>query len=304
MAKVPFCLLILFMPAGAHLTPPTYQWTSPENGEVYTCTRCPPGTFTKTHCTRERPTECAACPELHYTQYWNYLSECLYCNVFCTELQVESRHCSPTHNRACQCREGYYWDSELCRAYSKCLAGYGVWRNGTAHHDVTCTPCEEGYFSSEASSTKACQKHRNCSEQGALVVVPGDRYHDTSCTTCWKYQMYNGLIRDSPENQECNDAVISFLLHHSERFLKRKWNRFVTAVRTSIKTNVSFKEHHSEEHTRQLLSSVKENVSTEKFIEVILKILERSRLHQLKKQLEERFLTSKYLNIEKSFQSW
>jgi len=50
---------------------------------------------------------CAPCPDLHYTHYWNYLEKCLYCNVICGERQVEVQQCNATHNRACQCQEGF-----------------------------------------------------------------------------------------------------------------------------------------------------------------------------------------------------
>ncbi|XP_010289316.1 PREDICTED: tumor necrosis factor receptor superfamily member 6B-like, partial [Phaethon lepturus] len=95
-----------------------------------TCQQCPPGTFVAQHCTRDRQTVCAPCPDLHYTQYWNYLEKCRYCNVICEEKQVEVQQCNSTHNRVCQCQEGYYSEMEFCIRHSECPPGSGVEKLG------------------------------------------------------------------------------------------------------------------------------------------------------------------------------
>lgn len=82
------------------------------------------------HCTKERPTVCAPCPDLHYTHYWNYLEKCLYCNVICGERQVEVQQCNATHNRACQCQEGFHAEMEFCVQHSECPPGSGVVKLG------------------------------------------------------------------------------------------------------------------------------------------------------------------------------
>lgn len=110
---------------------PTYQWRDAETNEKLTCQQCPPGTFVAQHCARDRQTVCEPCPELHYTQYWNYLEKCRYCNVICEEKQVEVQQCNATHNRVCQCQEGYYSEMEFCIRHSECPPGSGIVKPGT-----------------------------------------------------------------------------------------------------------------------------------------------------------------------------
>ncbi|XP_010212254.1 PREDICTED: tumor necrosis factor receptor superfamily member 6B [Tinamus guttatus] len=119
----PLCLLLAELGAGF---PPTYQWKDAVTDAKVTCQQCPPGTFVAQHCSSARPTVCAPCPDLHYTQYWNYLERCRYCNVICEEKQVEVQQCNATHNRVCQCREGYFAENEFCIPHSECPPGSGV----------------------------------------------------------------------------------------------------------------------------------------------------------------------------------
>lgn len=123
----PLLLLLAELSSGLQ---PTYQWRDAETNEKLTCQQCPPGTFVARHCTRDRQTECEPCPELHYTQYWNYLEKCRYCNVICEEKQVEVQQCNATHNRVCQCQEGYYSEMEFCIRHSECPPGSGVVKPG------------------------------------------------------------------------------------------------------------------------------------------------------------------------------
>lgn len=109
---------------------PTYQWKDAVTSERITCQQCPPGTFVAQHCSRDRVTVCEPCPDLHYTQYWNYLEKCRYCNVICGEKQVEVQQCNATHNRACQCQQGYYSNMEFCIRHSECPPGSGVVKPG------------------------------------------------------------------------------------------------------------------------------------------------------------------------------
>uniref|UniRef100_A0A8B9EI34 TNF receptor superfamily member 6b n=1 Tax=Anser cygnoides TaxID=8845 RepID=A0A8B9EI34_ANSCY len=175
-------LLLLLAELGSGLQP-TYQWRDAETNEKLTCQQCPPGTFVAQHCARDRQTVCEPCPELHYTQYWNYLEKCRYCNVICEEKQVEVQQCNATHNRVCQCQEGYYSEMEFCIRHSECPPGSGIVKPGTPFEDTQCRKCPRGFFSS-SSSTEPCQPHQDCAQQGKVTNVQGNEYHDTLCTSC------------------------------------------------------------------------------------------------------------------------
>ena len=125
-----FASLLLFLAELGCSAQPSYQWKDAVTNEKLTCQQCPPGTFVAQHCTRDRQTVCEPCPDLHYTQYWNYLEKCRYCNVICGEKQVEVQRCNSTHNRVCQCQEGYYSEMEFCIRHSDCPPGSGVEKLG------------------------------------------------------------------------------------------------------------------------------------------------------------------------------
>ncbi|XP_050774339.1 tumor necrosis factor receptor superfamily member 6B isoform X2 [Gopherus flavomarginatus] len=181
--------IVLFLAVPISSTTPTYPWRDPVTNNKVVCHQCPPGTFVAQHCTRDKPTVCAPCPDLHYTQYWNYLEKCRYCNVICGELQVELHQCNSTHNRVCQCRHGYYSESEFCIEHAKCPPGFGVVKLGTPHQNTKCEKCPQGFFSSSSSSTEPCKVHQSCSQQGKETNVVGNQFHDTLCTTC---RMFKG----------------------------------------------------------------------------------------------------------------
>lgn len=109
---------------------PTYQHEDPLTRQILTCTRCPAGTHMRAHCTATEDTVCSSCPKDHFTQFWNYLPKCLYCSTFCIKNQYIKKECSPTNNRVCQCKEGYYWQADFCIKYTECPSGYGVQQNG------------------------------------------------------------------------------------------------------------------------------------------------------------------------------
>lgn len=125
-------------------TPTTYHHLDPTTGQLLTCNRCPPGHHMSAHCTAATQTVCTPCPSSHYTQYWNYLHKCLYCGTFCGEHQVVKEECSVLNDRVCECKEGYYWDSDFCIRHTECPSGYGVKRRGKKqngqiyHHFLLC----------------------------------------------------------------------------------------------------------------------------------------------------------------------
>ncbi|XP_071966947.1 tumor necrosis factor receptor superfamily member 6B isoform X1 [Engystomops pustulosus] len=92
---------------------PTYEWMD-ETGKALICQKCPPGTYVAKHCSSKSNTICQACPEKHYTQHWNYLDKCRFCNVICQEGEQVKHDCNSTHNRVCECQPGYHLSGHYC----------------------------------------------------------------------------------------------------------------------------------------------------------------------------------------------
>nr|XP_056700888.1 tumor necrosis factor receptor superfamily member 6B [Euleptes europaea] len=195
LSKWMVCSLLVFWNTPVSSSNPTYEWQDPITHQRLVCQQCPPGTFMAQHCTKDRPTQCQGCPTLHYTQYWNYLDKCLYCNNICSSLEVEARPCNATHDRVCQCKPGYYLNLfyDYCMPHSTCPLGSEVAQPGTPHEDTKCAECLPGTFSN--SSTGICQPHTNCSEQGLELIVPGNQFHDALCTACKLNQTKGPLER-------------------------------------------------------------------------------------------------------------
>ncbi|XP_063815227.1 tumor necrosis factor receptor superfamily member 6B [Pseudophryne corroboree] len=99
---------------------PTYHWSDHETGEIVKCQQCPPGTFVGKHCTSKSVTECRPCPDQHYTQYWNYLEKCRFCNVICEDREEIKHECNATHNRVCECKPGYQRGLHFCVKVREC----------------------------------------------------------------------------------------------------------------------------------------------------------------------------------------
>ncbi|XP_026553540.1 tumor necrosis factor receptor superfamily member 6B [Pseudonaja textilis] len=119
-------LSVLLWSPLTHASPPTFEWKDPNTHEKLLCEKCPPGKSMAKPCTRDAGTLCKPCANEHYTQYWNYVDRCLYCNVRCNILEVEVGSCNGTHNRVCECKPGYHAESLFCIKHSKCPAGSGV----------------------------------------------------------------------------------------------------------------------------------------------------------------------------------
>ncbi|XP_060937882.1 tumor necrosis factor receptor superfamily member 6B-like [Limanda limanda] len=161
----------------------TFQVRSPLTGEDLTCDRCPPGTHMTAHCTASTATQCAPCRREHYTELWNHLPRCLYCDNFCTDNQEVETECSPVSNRACRCKEGFYWASDFCVRHSECEPGEGVRTKGTSQKNTVCEQCSDGYFSNSSSALETCVRHQECAI-GQIVLLPDSVYHDSVCGTC------------------------------------------------------------------------------------------------------------------------
>ncbi|XP_041844967.1 tumor necrosis factor receptor superfamily member 6B-like isoform X2 [Melanotaenia boesemani] len=161
---------------------PTYDYQDPYTWETFKCNKCPPGTHIAAHCTATTPTKCEPCRSDHFTELWNYLPRCLYCNI-CTQKQEVETECSPVRNRVCRCKEGYYWVDDFCVSHTQCGPGYGVQARGTSQKDTVCEKCTNGYFSKSSSALDSCVKHQECAN-GEQVLLHGSAAEDTLCGSC------------------------------------------------------------------------------------------------------------------------
>uniref|UniRef100_A0A8I3X0W9 Regulator of telomere elongation helicase 1 n=1 Tax=Callithrix jacchus TaxID=9483 RepID=A0A8I3X0W9_CALJA len=199
--------LLLVMATRGAAEAPTYPWRDPETEEWLVCAQCPPGTFVQRPCRRDSPTMCGPCPPRHYTQFWNYLERCRYCNVLCGEREEEARPCQATHNRVCRCRAGFFAHAGFCLGHTPCPPGTGVTAPGTPSQNTQCQPCPSGTFSASSSSSEQCQPHRNCTALGLTLTMPGSSSHDALCTSCTSFSLSTML----PGTEECERAVIDFV---------------------------------------------------------------------------------------------
>ncbi|XP_007909806.1 tumor necrosis factor receptor superfamily member 6B isoform X2 [Callorhinchus milii] len=269
----------------------TYQRRDAATGQMVTCEQCPPGTFVKTHCTSVQRTVCEGCPQLHYTQYWNYLMKCRYCNVFCAEHQYEKHQCNATHNRVCECKAGYYLDFQFCLKHSSCPPSYGVAELGTAYADTKCEKCSKTSFSSTSSSTETCIAHRNCTAQDLEVNVPGDRHHDTLCTPCKKHED-NNIFANTSAVSICDEAMIEFVAY--QKIPQRKLKRFIFLLR--IQNTRQFRKElqgHGKPEIYEILHSLllkwKEGIK-ENVLENMTDILKKAKLKSIEMKVRERFM--------------
>ncbi|KFO77523.1 Tumor necrosis factor receptor superfamily member 6B, partial [Cuculus canorus] len=276
--------LLLFLAELSFSSPPTYQWKDAVTNEKLTCQQCPPGTCVAQHCTRDRQTVCQPCPDLHYTQYWNYLEKCRYCNTICEEKQVEVQQCNSTHNRVCQCQEGYYSEMEFCIKHSECPPGYGVEKLGTPFENTKCRACPRGFFSS-SNSTKACQPHQDCQKQGKVTNVPGNQYHDTLCTSC-RLGRSNSTQGPALADDDCEQAMIDFVVY--QNIPVRKLKRLQQILERSSKKQALGNRAAVQEKFRAFLTHLKEGHS--EVTKELLSALRAAKLHSIEEKVRERFL--------------
>ncbi|XP_067856665.1 tumor necrosis factor receptor superfamily member 6B-like [Heptranchias perlo] len=271
---------------------PTYQRRDVITGQMVTCEQCPSGTFVKEHCTSVHPTICNPCPDLHYTQYWNYLQKCRYCNVFCGAQQYEKHQCNSTHNRVCECKAGYYLEFEFCLKHSSCPHGVGVIKMGTPYSDTNCEQCTKGHFSPRSSSSEPCFAHTNCTEEGLEVNVPGDRYHDALCTPCKKNSGGGTFVNDSAASV-CDEAIIQFVAY--QKTPHRKLKRFLNLLQIEegkklCKQMRAQYKHMIHETLHRILLKWKESTKDDNLLEKILYILKKAKLENVIKNVRERFM--------------
>ncbi|XP_038659131.1 tumor necrosis factor receptor superfamily member 6B-like [Scyliorhinus canicula] len=270
---------------------PTYERRDAITGQMVTCEKCPPGTFVKEHCTGVQPTICEHCPDLHYTQYWNYLQKCRYCNVFCGDHQYEKHQCNSTHNRVCECKAGYYLEFEFCLKHSSCPYGASVIKMGTPYSDTSCEPCTHGHFSPRISSSEPCFVHTNCTKEGLEVNVPGNRYHNALCTS-WKKYNGDGTLDDSVVSTK-NEAIIQFVAY--QKIPLKKLTRFLNLLQIEEAKKVSkvlrsHNKHMMHEKLHPLLLKWKEGIKENHLLEKIQYILRKAKLKNVVKNVQERFM--------------
>ncbi|KAF4100930.1 tumor necrosis factor receptor superfamily member 11B-like [Onychostoma macrolepis] len=179
-----FLLTALVLPvlcgAGLAANGHSYRRTDPVTGQQLLCDRCPPGTRLRAHCTSSSQTECAPCRAGLFTEFWNYIPDCLRCDA-CSDHQRVVQPCNRTVNTVCECEAGFFWDQHFCRRHSACKPGHGVKAPGTPHKDTVCELCADGHY---ANGTQAvCVTHSACQTDEQLVL-PGSRWHDNVCATC------------------------------------------------------------------------------------------------------------------------
>uniref|UniRef100_A0A8C1BY98 Tumor necrosis factor receptor superfamily, member 11b n=1 Tax=Cyprinus carpio carpio TaxID=630221 RepID=A0A8C1BY98_CYPCA len=171
-------LVSLHLAANGH----TYRRTDPVTGQQLQCKRCPPGTRLGAHCTSSRETDCVPCGQGLFTEFWNYIPDCLRCDA-CFDHQRVVRPCNGTVNTVCECEAGFYWDQHFCRRHSECKPGHGVKASGTPHRDTVCEICPDGHFADVRKTNAGCVTHSACKTDEQLVL-PGSRWHDNVCASC------------------------------------------------------------------------------------------------------------------------
>ncbi|XP_077096601.1 tumor necrosis factor receptor superfamily member 11B-like [Siphateles boraxobius] len=158
-----------------------YRRRDPVTGETLLCDRCAPGFRMRAHCTRSHRTECVPCGPGLFTEFWNYIPDCLLCDA-CSDHQRVARPCNGTVNTVCECEPGFYWDQHFCKRHTGCKAGHGVKAAGTPHRDTVCEVCADGWFANMTQAHAVCEPHRTCDAEHRLL--PGSRWHDSVCATC------------------------------------------------------------------------------------------------------------------------
>ncbi|KAF4081601.1 hypothetical protein AMELA_G00163330 [Ameiurus melas] len=156
----------------------TYQRKLP-SGKIVTCERCLPGFRLQKHCTDTQRTVCRPCDAGFYTEFSNYIFDCLPCD-WCSSDQTVAQECTRSSNRVCECKEGFYWNSHFCQQHTVCQKGYGVKVKGTPHRDTECESCAKGYY---AAGNTPCVPHTPCKSEEKLLLN-GTSTVDNVCFSC------------------------------------------------------------------------------------------------------------------------
>lgn len=177
-----FSLLVVPVLSAVAADDRSYQRRDPVTGEQLLCDRCAPGFRLRAHCTRSRQTECEPCEPGLFTEFWNYIPDCLQCDT-CWDHQRVARPCNGTVNTVCECKPGFYWDQHFCKRHTACKPGHGVKAAGTPHRDTVCEVCADGWFADVTQAHAVCVPHSVCSAEQHRMLS-GSRWHDRVCATC------------------------------------------------------------------------------------------------------------------------
>ncbi|XP_078254591.1 tumor necrosis factor receptor superfamily member 11B-like [Rhinoraja longicauda] len=275
----------IYASAEASASEHTYQ----HEGRV--CRRCPPGLYMKRRCTKSHDTICAPCTTNHYTQFWNYIHKCQYCNNFCQENQYVKSECNQFHNRVCECKDGYFWKYEFCMKQKECPQGFRVAAPGTPHKDTVCAKCGPGFFSSVSSATMQCQRHTNCTELGLKLDIVGTMWHDNLCSPCQPSGTEEGI-------SECEEALFNFVARQNIRQKKMlQLGKALTILTQADVTQIK----NGEQQTRLLLKDWKMKRDVSISTEDLVKALREVKLNKIARKVINKFLKSgnyKHRNIE------
>ncbi|XP_042563261.1 tumor necrosis factor receptor superfamily member 11B-like [Clupea harengus] len=144
---------------------------------------CEQGYHLVQHCSATHPTKCALCNHGLYTEFWNFVANCLICDT-CADNQVISHQCSPSQNTKCVCKEGYFWNRYFCQRHKMCGSGYGVKTKGTPYEDTECELCQRGFYAAGKPGHATLQQYTDCKTNGLITVLKGKTWHDAICASC------------------------------------------------------------------------------------------------------------------------
>ncbi|XP_007905717.2 tumor necrosis factor receptor superfamily member 11B [Callorhinchus milii] len=276
-------LIVCANQAECQQTVPTYQHRDQETGQMLTCSRCPPGKHMVKHCTGQDDTLCAPCLENHYTQFWNYVKKCLYCNTFCSENQYTKQECNSTHNRVCECRDGYFLEFEFCAKHKECDPGFGVKIAGTPHMDTQCEICPDGFYSSISSTTEQCKRHTDCSALDLKLDVPGTSLYDNLCGPCQPGSSKEGLSK-------CEEIFFYFV---SQQNLKQRQIFSIGKTLLKLPRANILERWNKGQHQQQVIDYLIEWKRKQKkriTVEMLVGVLKRSKMNSLARKVSNKFL--------------
>ncbi|XP_059840205.1 tumor necrosis factor receptor superfamily member 11B-like isoform X2 [Hypanus sabinus] len=248
--------------------------------EGQTCTRCPPGTHLKTHCSKTQDTVCVPCSEKHYTQYWNYLQKCQYCNIFCQENQNVKRECDRYHNRVCECKDGYFLKYEFCVKQKECPPGSEVQTPGTPLRDTVCAKCPSGFFSSVTSATAKCERHTNCTDLGLELDVAGTAWHDNLCSPCQPRNSEEGI-------SVCEEVLFNFVAQQNIR--QKKLLQLIKVLTGSTQDDIL----QDKLQLLPLLKKWKTQHGVNRSAEDLVTALKKVKLNKIAKKVAKKFLKAR-----------
>ncbi|KAK1789430.1 hypothetical protein P4O66_015359, partial [Electrophorus voltai] len=213
--------LISISPAAAGVNETTYVRVLPSTGQEIVCNRCAPGYHLRAHCTETRQTECRPCSAGFFTEFWNYIPECLPCDS-CFDHQVVKQQCTHFHNQVCECKEGYFWNFHFCKKHTVCGAGYGVKSKGTPYADTECELCADEHYAAGAPGNTVCTPHKACQPEERLLLH-GSCWHDNSFILLLLFSGWDRLIKP---------LLSELFAQQKPRRLQRFVNRFINDGRT------------------------------------------------------------------------